>query len=129
MLCKEILSLCLGECESGRAQSHCSLVMRSDLELSAGMVCGSCEEHLSMCLHTALLALVSSTGLGVVGDSTNRSSSSPEAKAFSEASQCGLTMKLEHLERVSSWAEREILSELSYINVPAMFLHLILAEK
>lgn len=57
-------------------------------------------------LTTALLPLVFSPGLEVVGEVSTNVSSPPEAKASSEASQCGMTTKGEHLERGPSWAER-----------------------
>lgn len=52
---------------------------------------------------------------------------SPEPVASSEASQCGMTKTPEHFESVSSQAERLVGSELSYVDVCALF-HLFLAQ-
>lgn len=86
-------------------------VMGSELGLSAGMgnpspSLGFMGRTIKHVLITALSPLVFSTGLGVVGEVSTNRSSPPETKASSEASQFRMTTKLEHLERVPSWAKR-----------------------
>lgn len=108
--------------------------MGSELELGWGATSelGIRVQNDSACASvpvTAVSPLVFSMLLGVVGQVYTHRSSPPEAETFSEASQCVVTKKLEHLGSVPGWAERVIQSELLHINVLPLFLHLILAKR